>query len=51
MRGQLPTMNVPRPMPSRPLRPWRSNDADDDEEDGLDLLRRHLESRRLDRFR
>jgi len=51
MRGQLPTMKVTRPMPLRSLRPWCSNDDDDDEEDGLDLLRRHLESRRLERFR
>jgi len=51
MRGQLPTMKVTRPMPLRSLRPWCSNDDDDDEEDGLDLLRRHLESRRFDRFR
>lgn len=44
MRGQLPTLKVPRPMPLRPLPLWSSNDDDDDEEDDLHLLRRHLRS-------
>jgi ATP-dependent DNA helicase RecQ len=51
MRGQLPTLNVPRPIVLRPLRPWSSNDDDDDEVVDLHLLRRHLRSRRFERYR
>jgi superfamily II DNA helicase RecQ len=51
MRGHVPTLNVPRPMPRRPLRLRPSNDDDDDEGDDLDLLRRHLRSRQFERYR
>jgi ATP-dependent DNA helicase RecQ len=51
MRGQMSTLNVPRPMPVRPWRPWSSNDAIDDAQDDLQLLRRHLRSRRFERPR
>jgi ATP-dependent DNA helicase RecQ len=51
MRGQLPTLKVPRPMPLRSSRAWSSTDDDDDEEDDLDLLMRHLRSRRFERYR
>jgi ATP-dependent DNA helicase RecQ len=53
MRGQLPTMNVRRPMPLRPLklRSWDDDDDDDDEEDDLHPLRRHLRSRWFERYR
>jgi ATP-dependent DNA helicase RecQ len=50
MRGHLPMLKVPRPMPLRPLRLWSSN-VDDDGEDDLHLLRRHLLSRRFERYR
>jgi ATP-dependent DNA helicase RecQ len=50
MRGEMPTLNVRRPMALRPLRPWSSNDVDYDEEDDLHLLRRHLGSWRFERY-
>jgi ATP-dependent DNA helicase RecQ len=51
MRGQLPTLKVPRPTPPRSHRSWSSNDDDDDEDDDLYLLRRHLRSHRFERYR
>jgi hypothetical protein len=50
MRGELPALKVPRPVPPRPIRPWSSGD-DDDEMDDLYLLRRHLRSSWFERYR
>ena len=51
MHGHCPTLKVARPMPRRPLRPWPSNDDDEEEGDDLHPLRRHLRSRQFDRYR
>ena len=49
MRGELPALQMRRPMPLRPMRWFRNDDADDEDVD-LYLLRRDL-SRRFERYR
>ena len=51
MRGELPPMKVPRPLPARPLQPWSTNGHDDDDEDDFRLLRRQLRSHWFERHR
>jgi ATP-dependent DNA helicase RecQ len=51
MRGALPALNVPRPRPFRVRSRWSLDDDDEDGRQDLELLRRHLRSRRFERCR
>ena len=50
MRDQLAKLTMSRPEAPRVTRRWSLDDEDDDEDDDLYLLRRHLRSRRFERY-